>query len=144
MKCLLVAPRDPNPNLSDFLFVQPNHCSYNVGSQRCPLNHQKLNIKIALCSQRKDCVRRLFEAVGHCPTASKSRLTQSFLWLHPTCGWVNHLDWLSSSYIQIHVPGPKSGVQQLKIVRKPNFGPILWVLKWVFMGFMGFLPTKCV
>ena len=30
------------------LCVQPNHCSYIVGSQKCPLSHPKLNIKIAL------------------------------------------------------------------------------------------------
>ena len=35
------------------------------------------------------------------------------LFIHTNCGWVNHLDWFSSSYSQIHVPGPKIEVQQV-------------------------------
>ena len=47
-KWLDVAPGGKYPLSPDCLFKQPNHCSYNVGPQKCPLNHPKLNIKIAL------------------------------------------------------------------------------------------------
>ena len=44
-------------------------------------------------------------------------------------------------YILIYVPGPKIVFQLLKIKKNSIFGPILWVLRWVFMGFMGFMHT---
>ena len=62
--------------------------------------------------------------------------------IHTNCGWVNHLDWLSSSYTQIHVPWPKIGVQQLKIVTKPNFWPNFMGFKVGFHGFNGFSAHK--
>ena len=39
--------------------------------------------------------------------------------------------------------GPKIGVWWLKTMLKPNFCPILWVLRWTFMGFMDLMHTYC-
>ena len=62
------------------------------------------------------------------------------------------LDWLSSSYTQIHEPWPKIRVQQLNIIIKPiqklniiikpNFWPNIMSFKMCFNGFYEFYVYK--
>ena len=52
------------------------------------------------------------------------------------------LDWLSSSYTQIHEPWPKIRVQQLNIIIKLNFWPNIMGFQMCFYGFYEFYVYK--
>ena len=62
--------------------------------------------------------------------------------IHTKCGSGSDLNQLPSYYIPNHVLGPKMGFQELVSKSNPIFGPILWVLRLFFMGFMGFIHTN--